>query len=146
VNNVVGIAETPDAKAYWVLTNDGNIYNSGTAFAAKVLTGTPPVSCGNLMSIVSNHTGAGFWVTDQFGTVYRQGTATNVGDQSAAATGPSNVVSLEPSHDDLGYFLVGSVGGLFAYGDTIFFGSLLGLGISVNDSVGAVWPSPRSSD
>ena len=66
------------------------------------------------------------------------GQATNVGDFSQDPNGPTNIVSLVPSSDDQGYFLVGSDGGLFSFGDTTFYGSLPGLGISVNNIVGAV--------
>jgi len=43
-----------------------------------------------------------------------------------------------PSADAGGYWLIGSDGGIFAFGDAPFVGSLPGLGVSVTDVVGAV--------
>jgi hypothetical protein len=48
------------------------------------------------------------------------------------------VIGLVPTADDSGYWLVGSDGGIFAFGDAPFVGSLPGLGIQVTNVVGAV--------
>jgi hypothetical protein len=47
-------------------------------------------------------------------------------------------VSLVPTADDHGYWLIGSDGGVFAYGDAPALGSLPGLGVTVSNIVGAV--------
>jgi len=62
----------------------------------------------------------------------------NYGDFSTSANGPTDIVSLVPSAGNLGYFLVGADGGIFAFGVTNFYGSLPALGISVDNIVGAV--------
>jgi len=51
-------------------------------------------------------------------------------------------VSLVPGAGDQGYLLVGSDGGIFSFGQTNFFGSLPGIGVSVNNIVGAVATHP----
>ncbi len=54
-----------------------------------------------------------------------------------------NVVGIAPAANYGGYYLVGSDGGVFSFGDTAYEGSLPGLGIHVNDVVGIV---PSSDD
>jgi hypothetical protein len=49
-----------------------------------------------------------------------------------------DIVGMEPSADDKGYYLVGSDGGVFGFGDARFEDSLPGLGVHVNDIVGIV--------
>jgi hypothetical protein len=138
ITDVVGIAGTPDSAGYWVLAADGTIYSFGTAFVVPPLVCPPPGTCVPLVSIVSMDKSTGFWVTDLDGTVYPYDQAANEGDFSGATNGPTDIVTLVPSSDDLGYLLVGSDGGLFSFGDTTFNGSLPALGISVDDIVGAV--------
>ena len=48
------------------------------------------------------------------------------------------VVGMAVTPDDGGYWEVGSDGGVFAFGDAGFVGSLPGLGVQVNNVVGAV--------
>jgi hypothetical protein len=43
-----------------------------------------------------------------------------------------------PSSDGKGYVLIGADGGIFAFGDASFEGSLPGIGIHVTNIVGAV--------
>jgi hypothetical protein len=54
-----------------------------------------------------------------------------------------NIVGIAPAANYDGYYLVGSDGGVFSFGDTGYEGSLPGLGIHVNDVVGIV---PSSDD
>ena len=48
------------------------------------------------------------------------------------------VVSVVPTTDGRGYWLVGADGGIFSFGDATNLGSLPGLGVAVDDVVGAV--------
>jgi hypothetical protein len=51
----------------------------------------------------------------------------------------SNVVSIVPTADGGGYWLIGSDGGVFAFGDAGFIGSLPGLKVTpVAPVIGAV--------
>jgi hypothetical protein len=43
-----------------------------------------------------------------------------------------------PTADDQGYYLVGSDGGVFTFGDATFEGSLPGVNVHVADIAGAV--------
>ena len=48
------------------------------------------------------------------------------------------VIGIVPTADTAGYWLIGSDGGTFSFGDAGFVGSLPGLGADVTDIVGAV--------
>jgi hypothetical protein len=50
----------------------------------------------------------------------------------------SNIVGVVPTKDSGGYWMVGSDGGAFAFGDAGFVGSLPGLGVKVSDVVAVV--------
>jgi hypothetical protein len=50
----------------------------------------------------------------------------------------SNIVSIVPTATGAGYWLIGADGGVFAFGDAGFIGSLPGLGVHVGNVVGAV--------
>ena len=52
------------------------------------------------------------------------------------------MISLVTTSDDAGYWLIGSDGGIFAFGDAPFVGSLPQVGVSVTDIVGAVPTKP----
>ena len=50
----------------------------------------------------------------------------------------SDIVGIVPNPDSKGYWLVGADGGVFAFGDAPNLGSLPGVGVNVDDVVGAV--------
>jgi hypothetical protein len=52
------------------------------------------------------------------------------------------IIGLVTTSDDQGYWLIGGDGGIFAFGDAPFVGSLPGLGIHITDIVGAVPTTP----
>ena len=50
----------------------------------------------------------------------------------------SDIVAIVATSDGAGYWLIGADGGVFAFGDAGFVGSLPALGVHVSDIVGAV--------
>jgi hypothetical protein len=71
--------------------------------------------------------------------VYTFGDATFFGALPSSGVTPTNpIIGLVPTSDNLGYWLIGSDGGIFAYGDAPFIGSLPALGVQVSNVVGAV--------
>ena len=50
----------------------------------------------------------------------------------------TNIVSIVPTPDGGGYWLIGADGGVFAFGDATSQGSLPGVGVHVTNVVGAV--------
>jgi hypothetical protein len=70
------------------------------------------------------------------GSVYAYGDALKYGAPATGTVG--DVVSLVPTSDAKGYWIVGADGGIFNYGDAAYEGSLPGLKIAVTNIVGAV--------
>ena len=50
----------------------------------------------------------------------------------------SNIVQVRPTPDGFGYWLVGSDGSVYSFGDAQYFGSLPGLGVHMSDVVGLI--------
>jgi len=153
VNNIVGIAATPDDKGYWLLSSDGHVYVFGDASRygdnwnydvnAGGLSATETLTGARFVGIASTPDGMGYWLVTSTGQVLNLGDALSLGQLSGGSV--NNIVSIVPTSDGKGYWLVASDGGIFAFGDAAFIGSLPGLGISVNNVVGAVptvWLQP----
>ncbi len=67
------------------------------------------------------------------------GDAAYFGSLPASGVAPAlPVIGIGHTADLGGYWLIGADGGIFAYGDAGFVGSLPGLGVSVRNIVGAV--------
>ena len=127
---VVGMAASPDTThvggntacnsgplgpgGYWLVTSDGGIFAFGNA-----------PFLGSTGCIVLNEPIVGMMVSTD---------ATTVGNESACLprNGPGGSYGLAPG----GYMMVASDGGVFAFGNASFGGSLPGSGISVSDVVG----------
>jgi hypothetical protein len=95
------------------------------------------------VGIASTPDGQGYWLVTSTGQVLNFGDAAQPGDLNGDHV--NNIVSIVPTSDGNGYWLVASDGGIFAFGVAAFRGSLPGLGISVNNVVGAVptkWIQP----
>jgi hypothetical protein len=133
VTDVASIASTPDSHGYWVLGSDGTIYNFGTAKDFGNATSDLP-----FVGIASTNDGQGIWVTDDGGDVGvpAGGDAKFFGDLGSLPV--FNIVSIVPTGDNGGYWLVGSDGGVFAFGDAPSLGSLPGLNVHVGNVVGGV--------
>ena len=56
----------------------------------------------------------------------------------ASRSTSSNIVGVVPTSDNKGYWMVGNDGGVFAFGDAGFVGSLPGLKVHVDNIVGVV--------
>ena len=155
VNNIVGLAATPDDRGYWLLSADGHVYTCGDAqkfglgdnwnynVGAGGVSTWETLPGARFVGIASTPDGKGYWLVTSTGQILNFGDAS----QPGALTGGSvnNIVSIVSTSDGSGYWLVASDGGIFAFGDAAFSGSLPGLGISVNNVVGAVptkWIQP----
>jgi hypothetical protein len=158
ISDVSSIAATPDNRGYWVQERIGTVWQFGTApnLAAGSTWGT--AFCGlpagpRCVAIASTNDGRGYWTLDGWGFVLNYGDAV-LASNAAGATGPSDTtgyspfsspppVSIVPTSDDLGYWVVMQDGGIYAYGDAANYGSLPGLDVVPNlPIVGAV---PTSS-
>jgi hypothetical protein len=94
-----------------------------------------------IVGMASTPNGPGYWQVDQTGTVYNFGTAGFYGDirqlNPSLPPGGSNasslrcpIVSMASTSDGGGYWLVASDGGVFSFGDAVYYGSTGGLRLS----------------
>ena len=133
------LASTPDGDGYWVLNAyDGRIFAYGDA----VLYGQPADGAAYSggadlwptgVSIVTTPDGKGYWVLERtlsgLGRVQSFGDAGNYGDEATIdSSGGHNgtPVSMAATSDGGGYWIVDSDGGVFAFGNAGFFGSMGG--------------------
>ncbi len=86
----------------------------------------------------------GFWLSDTAGGVYSYGAPFEGSLPGLHVTPVKPVVGMAGTADGKGYVMVGSNGGVYAFGDAQYAGSLPGLGISVANVVGlALSPSGK---
>jgi hypothetical protein len=133
--SAVSIVNDPIASyAYWVALTDGTI---DTFLAGVAYPGTPIAGLASPISDMGpQNNGAGLWMTTANGVVYPVGTAGYYG-QAATYNPAAQIVAIVPTTDGGGYWQVGADGGVFSFGDAPYYGSLPGLGVNVDDVVGA---------
>jgi hypothetical protein len=134
-----GIGATGDGDGYWVVDNFSfhhpgltNLYGFGDAAPVTI-----PSLDGGATAVASTPSGTGGWVLyGQVGTVEPFGDAKWFGDGTAIrgccrtwpgfGSGIGYFAGIASTPDGGGYWLVGLDGGVFAYGDANFYGSLGG--------------------
>ena len=135
---VKGIASTSTGSGYWELGSDGGVLASAT-----------------LVSMDQR----GIFTSTNLSRPWLQRLAAAIG--SLPGRGPlclwrcglswvaardwsfiANIVGVVPTTDGGGYWVVGADGGVFAFGDAKFLGSLPGVEVHVSDIVGIV-PTPN---
>jgi len=138
-SNCFGFGATTSGPGYWIVnysTADTDLYGYGDASDFEVQ--TPSLSEGGpLTAVASSATGKGGWILyESSGVVVPFGDAQWFGDGSGirgcCRTWPpfgSNIpyfAGIASTPDGGGYWLVGIDGGVFAYGDATFYGSMGG--------------------
>jgi len=133
----MSMATTPTDQGYWVL----NAYTGAiTAFGDAVSYGDRTATNGGgadlwptSVAITPTPDGKGYWILNAglsgLGTVQAFGDAVAYGDQSTIGlTGAPNgtPVGMVATADGKGYWIVDSDGGVFAFGDAVFYGSMGG--------------------
>ena len=118
---VVGMAETPDGRGYWVTAQDGGVFTFGDAgfYGSAANTRlTKPVS-----GIAATPDGRGYWLVAQDGGVFTYGDAGFFGSMGGHALN-APVVGITAAPSGQGYWLVGADGAVFAFGpDAHFLGA-----------------------
>ena len=117
---VVGIAATPDGKGYWLVGADGGVFAFGDArYFGNGRDGVAKVA------LLPTPDGDGYLLTTATGLA-----AEAHGDAESLQQGPMPLDSLlsgaAGSPDGRGYWEVGTDGGVFAFGDAPYEGSLPG--------------------
>lgn len=132
---------------YWLVGSDGGIFSFGSAgFHGSMggITLQRPV-----VGIVPTADRGGYWLDASDGGVFSfgdtqfYGSIPGLGLHPAGSGLPNSlnapIVGMVPSHDQAGYFMVASDGGVFAFGDAKFAGSCPGIG-GCSGAVVAVMP------
>lgn len=139
---IVGIAETPDGKGYWLTAADGGVFTFGDAqFYGS--TGDLHLNA-PIVGIASTPDGLGYWLVASDGGVFSFGDATFYGSMGGI---PLNrpIVDISVDKATGGYWLAASDGGVFSF-NAPFYGSMGGqslnapiVGMAVTDSNNGYW-------
>jgi hypothetical protein len=127
---------TASLHGYWLVGSDGGIFSFGSAQFYGSMGGQTlqrPV-----VGIVPTADRGGYWLDASDGGVFSfgdtryYGSIPGLGLHPAGSDLPNSlfapIVGMVPSHDQGGYFMVASDGGVFAFGDATFAGSCPGIG------------------
>ena len=144
---VVGMAATPDGMGYAMVTAFGKVLTYGdSAFdgdAQQIHLARP------IVGMAATPSGQGYWLVAADGGVFAFGDAPFLGSMgghvlaqpvvgmaaaphpagataSGSPTGASNTTAASPTGPGSGYWLVAADGGVFAFGDALFLGSMGG--------------------
>ncbi len=142
----VDIDDTDDGTGYWVVDDHGTVYAFGTATHFGHL---PRLGADEAVTAISaTPTEGGYWLFTSLGNAHAYGDARlfpaggvpgNPVDMGAIPlNGP--VLDAVPTPSGVGYYLVGADGGVFAFGDAAFHGSMGGM--SLNEPVRSLVPDP----
>jgi len=148
----VGIAAAAGDQGYWVAKSDGSVSSLGSATDFGSMAGQALAH--PMVGIASTPDGGGYWLVGSDGGVFAFGDAGFYGSTPGLGLAPAGTAAgrhlnapmagVVPSVDDKGYFMVGSDGGVFAFGDARFEGSCPGIG-GCSGSAVAVAPDASGS-
>jgi Peptidase A4 family/Bacterial Ig-like domain (group 3) len=135
------------SHGYWLVGSDGGIFSFGTA---QFWGSTGSIHLQRpVVGIVPTADHNGYWLDASDGGVFSYGDTQFYGSIPGLGLHPAGsglpnslnapIVGMVPSHDDNGYFMVASDGGVFAFGDAHFAGSCPGIGGCAGSAV-AVMP------
>jgi Bacterial Ig-like domain (group 3) len=126
----------PAPRGYWLVGSDGGIFSFGAASFHGSMGGVPlqrPV-----VGITPTADRQGYWLVASDGGIFSFGDSSFYGSLPALGLNPAGsggphslsapIVGMVPSSTGHGYFMVGSDGGVFAFGDARFAGSCPGIG------------------
>ncbi len=126
----------PPSHGYWLVGSDGGIFTFGSA-AFHGSTGNLTLNR-PIVGITPTAGEKGYWLVGTDGGVFAFGHAGFYGSIPGLGLAPAGttvgrnlsapIAGVVPSTDDKGYFMVGSDGGVFAFGDAQFEGSCPGIG------------------
>ena len=126
-SSAVGMAETPDAGGYWIVTSTGAIANFGDAANLGSLSGKALAA--PVVGITPTPTGHGYWLVASDGGVFSFGDAVFHGSMGGKHLNKP-IVGIAATPDGGGYWLVASDGGVFSFGTATFHGSTGGTTLS----------------
>ena len=142
---IVAMTATSDGGGYWLLGADGGVFSYGDASffgsSEQINPGNAPGGSNSfvpnkpLNGIVETSGGKGYWMVASDGGIFAFGNAGFLGSSGqilpSKPAGGNNafipvkpIVSMVATSDGKGYWMVASDGGVFAFGDAGFVGSL----------------------
>ncbi len=130
---IVGMAGLPDASGYWLVASDGGVFaiNTSVYYGSLGQSGDPNDPNG-VIGIAANGT-KGYWIADSKGYVYGFGNVPTITNNVAGTV--NDIVSIIATPDGGGYYLIGADGGVFAFGDAVYKGSLPAMHITPNQPI-----------
>jgi hypothetical protein len=135
VDDIVGVAATPDGRGYWLVSADGGVF----AFGDAAYLGSLPakgVSVDDVVGMAATPDGRGYWLVSADGGVFAFGDAPYAGSLPGSHVADT-AVALVPASSGDGYWVIGVDGGVFAYGDAPYLGSVPAFGAHVRDVTSA---------
>jgi acyl-CoA thioesterase-1 len=143
---LVDLTASPDGCGYWTLRDDGRVQAFEGAVPLDGFTSVVLEPGERFASLSATPSGQGLWgFTDR-------GRVVVTGDAALARTGGvTDLLSFElagpvldsvATPDGGGYYMLGSDGGVFAFGNAMFAGSLPALGVQPNEPAVGIVPDP----
>jgi hypothetical protein len=111
--SITGMAATADGKGYWLVGSGGRVYAYGDAASYPWIRGRPPIR-----GMVAAP-GGGYWLYTGYGNVYRSPGTAWYGSPAASGFRLASITGMAATADGKGYWLVGSGGWLYPYGDAL---------------------------
>jgi len=121
---VVGIAAAPDGKGYWLAASDGGVFSFGNVRYRGPSSANEETSQSRVVGISPGRQGTGYRLATASGAVLDFGA--HLYGSLGSKPLPAPIVSISSSPDYRGYYLMGSSGKVFAFGDAVFLGSVAG--------------------
>ncbi len=135
---IVGMAATADGRGYWLVGADGGVFAFGDAsFAGSAI--SPPGVAVPFAAIGRPARAAGYYAEAVTGKVAQFGTTANSA-QGVESDAFFSGLAITP--DGQGIWQVGTDGGVFAFGDAGFYGSLPGAGVTPNAPIVGIASTP----
>ncbi|MGZ0219030.1 MAG: PKD domain-containing protein [Acidimicrobiales bacterium] len=140
--NAVDIQATPDGCSYWVARTDGTVTAVGGATALGNFDLSALEAGETLNTISATATGNGLWGFTTRGRVLLLGDAVDHGDMLGTPLN-GGIIDSATTPSGNGYYMLGSDGGIFTFGDAVYVNSLPGMGInSLNKPAVGLVPDP----
>jgi len=114
---VVGIATTPNAGGYYLVHRNGQIETFGDARSQG-----SPTDAADVVGMAVDPATGGYWVAEADGTVSAVNAPSLGSIRPTAHLG--QVVGIAPIANGVGYYLVTSIGAVYAFGHARYFGGI----------------------
>jgi hypothetical protein len=137
----IDIQSTPNGCGYWILRADGTITAVGGAAALGNFNIGGLDAGERLLTISTTASGNGLWGFTSKGRTLTLGDAVNYGGMIGTTLNGEIIDSIATS-TGLGYFMLGSDGGIFTFGDAVFINSLPALVGALNEPAVGLVPDP----